>query len=100
MSLNRLLSPTPAAPPGTGRAARFVDFDGQEMTVVAEPDAVEVYYGRAEFRGFAVSHRMAVRLAWFLLWRYWVVSTWCGLRTFLWRWSAGVIVAGSSRRDV
>src|SRR5260221_5806303 len=32
-------------------------------------------------------HEQARQLAWFILWRWWVLGTWCGLRRKLWYWA-------------
>lgn len=74
------------AGPGAGLACRVVGVDGYEVVLVCRGDAVDVYHGRREITTFSVAPRDAVRLAWFLLWRFWVRACWGGWR--LRRWEA------------
>jgi hypothetical protein len=83
-------------PPGGGLAARFVE-PGFEMTVVHRGDAVDVYYGARSITAFSMSPGTALRLAWFIVWRWWALATWCGLKSSLWRWSIEVVARAARR---
>jgi hypothetical protein len=39
----------------------------------------------------------ARRFAWWLLWKVWIVGTWCGLRRNLWYWALSVRCSSYSR---
>lgn len=83
----RLLLRAPS-PPGHDLALRQVELDGQEVTVMARGDAIEVFYGRKDISSFSMSPRVAIRLAWFILWRWFVNETLFGLRSRAWFWAA------------
>jgi hypothetical protein len=74
-------------PPGTAAALDFgePDDDGRPM-YVARPlnDGFELWLGYRHQWLFTCRAADARRLAWFVLWRWWVVGTWCGLRRWLW----------------
>jgi len=78
-------------PPGEGRAARWVEADGRELTVVARGDALDLYHGHRSVCAFSVSPQVAWRLAWFLL-RWSAVN---GLRLVLWKWALGRRASGA-----
>jgi len=71
--------------------ARFVEADRRELTLIAKVDAVEVFHGRRQIHAFHISHRVAVKVAVFLL-RWWIFSCWFGLRQRLWFWALRVKV--------
>ncbi len=76
-----------AAGPGGEPCARWVEPDGAEVAVVARGDAVDLYFGREDIQSASLTPGTAFRLAWFLLWRWGVCATWCGLRLRLWHWA-------------
>lgn len=76
-----------AAGPGGEPCARWVEPDGGEVAIVVRGDAADVYYGREEIRSLSITPATALRLAWFILWRWWVRAGWCGLRLRLWHWA-------------
>lgn len=82
-----LLLRTPE-PPGSGLALRQVEEDGTEVTAICRGDAFDVYHGRREISSFSMSPRVAIRFAWFVLWRWFVNATWFGLKPRLWFWAA------------
>lgn len=87
-----VLPPAPTAPPepiaktAAANGARFViDVDGREIAVVSRgPDVVELYFfvPRVGATLFAVPRRGVLRVVWWLVWRWWVRETWCGVRAW------------------
>jgi hypothetical protein len=61
-------------------ACRLREPDGHELTVVWRGESFDVYHGKRDITVFAVTRATALQLGWFLLWRWWVLHTWCGLR--------------------
>ena len=47
-------------------------------------DACTLWAGTPDEWGFHLSRTEARRLAWFVLWRWWIVGEWFGLRRWLW----------------
>lgn len=74
------------APPGAGRMKLLRDGDDAKVTAVAQGDRFDLYVGKREIFNFAVSPRVLVRLAVWVLW-WFVVVDWCGLKTKLWNWN-------------
>mgnify|MGYP001612174797 CR=1 FL=1 len=33
-----------------------------------------------------IRKEVALKAAWFIIWRWWIRGTWCGLRTAIWYW--------------
>jgi hypothetical protein len=74
-----------------GSTASFVvdEPNGSTTAVMPRGDAVDIYHGAKEILAFSTTPRNALRLAWFLLWTWWVCATWCGLKARLWNWALG-----------
>lgn len=71
--------------------------DGHEVWIAYTRGRWLVHFGRKE----------AIRLAWFILWDWWIVATWCGLKRRLWYWSLrrqakrmGVGIAGGILKGI
>lgn len=78
--------------PGAKLAWHFVERDGRTVTAISQGDAFDLYFGRRSPVVVSISPKAALRLAWFLFWRWWVVSTMIGVKSWLWRWSLGVLL--------
>jgi hypothetical protein len=79
------------APPGTKQRLRFAQRKGFEATYYATTDnneGHELWLG-VDGLGWQAHYRAAAarRLAWFILWDWWIVGTWCGLKRRLWYWA-------------
>lgn len=46
--------------------------DGTRLVIMTDADAVSFYYGSKTITSFSLTAGSAARLAWFLLWTYWV----------------------------
>lgn len=73
------------------------------MVWLTDGDAWDVFY-RDPRRVMVVQHsmspRQALRLAWFVIWRWWVKALWCGLRLRLWIWALHVrMEAGAATNE-
>ena len=75
------------APPGDWLSMDFGEMDGDEHIHYARTsnDGGEIWLG-SPGTGWHVFYRMpdALTLARFILWDWWVVATWCGLRRKIW----------------
>lgn len=61
----------------------------KEFTVIARSDSFDFYHGHPDGERvtvFAVRADIALKLAWFLLWDWWILATWCNWKLRLWRW--------------
>lgn len=66
------------------------DDDGKPMHIATtyNNDGFEVWIGYRN-AGWLHFHKAehARRLAWFILWDWWIVATWCGLKRKIWYWA-------------
>lgn len=74
-------------PPGGTTGIVLAEPNGSTTAVLSKGDAVEIVHGRQELVAFSTTPRNAIRLAWFLVWTWWVKATWCGLKLRLWAWA-------------
>lgn len=58
----------------------YYEADGTLVVVFPAVDSVNVFHGNKTIDSVSMSPRAAVRLGWFLIWRYWVCWLYCGLR--------------------
>jgi hypothetical protein len=79
-------------PPSAKLAWSHLELDGSRLTVVSRGDAFDLFYGRTRPVVLSITPKAALRLAWFILWRWWVLGTFCGLKTRLWNWSLSVLM--------
>jgi hypothetical protein len=49
-------------------------------------DAFELYIGYPNRWEFSIRREHARKLAWFILWRWWIVGEWFGIRRAVWYW--------------
>jgi hypothetical protein len=84
------------APPGDHLTLEFGEpnDDGRPVYVASTTnDGFELYVG---FRNEWLFHCWAGdarRIAWFVLWDWWIKSTWFGLKRIIWYWALGRRVA-------
>jgi hypothetical protein len=80
-------------PPAGALATRVHEADGRQLAIVSRGDVLDVYFvtRKGDPVTFSCSARSVLRLAWWLLWRYWVVGTWCGMKLSLWSWTVRVL---------
>lgn len=62
-----------------------VQLDPDYLGLVTE-DGGTLWIGTSTEWSWHCRPAVARRLAWFILWRWWVVGEWCGIRTALWFW--------------
>lgn len=74
-------------PPGGTTGIVLVEPNGSTTAVLCGGDAVEVIHGKRELLTFSTTPANALRLAWFLVWTWWVKATWFGLKLRLWSWA-------------
>ena len=73
-------------PPGCNLGVDLTDNRGVEDIARTLNDGFELWVGsREEWKWFCTG-KAARQLAWFILWRWWAVGTWFGLRRTLWYW--------------
>lgn len=82
-------APIGVLPPGSDVIYRSEHRDG-ELSVLGNGDSLTVVLGKTDFTLVRIPPRAALQLGWFLLWRYWMRGTWCGLKLGLWYWAIGV----------
>jgi hypothetical protein len=55
-------------------------------------DAFTLWIGSQDEWAFHMSRTEARKVAWFILWRWWIVGEWFGLRRAVWYWALRRIV--------
>ncbi len=75
------------SPPGDGLELRFSD-DGLEMYVATWPnDGGTLAIGTEDHWQIDINFRNALRLAFWIIFRWWIWSKWFGLRRWVWYWA-------------
>ena len=74
-------------PPGGTQGIVLTEPNGATTAVLSRGDAIEIVHGKQELLAFSTTPTNALRLAWFLVWSWWVCATWCGVKLRLWRWA-------------
>lgn len=78
-------------PPGGEVGMRIAEPDGRELAVVGCGDGLDVYFAdKRSVVAFALTPGAALRLAVWVLLRWWVVTLWGGLRLRAWLWALRV----------
>lgn len=77
--------------PGSECKLEFGEMDGDQPMFIATTynnDGHELWigYNKAGWC-FHCRAKDARKLAWFILWNWWIVSTWCGIKRKMWFWS-------------
>jgi len=85
--------------PGHGLAFYVRNENGRVTIVKARDGHFDVMGGRPpdNIVMHAVETRELLSIAWFVIWRWWVLGTWCGLKTRLWAWGVGVLLTGDGK---
>lgn len=78
-------------PPASTLGVQCKEVDGTDIVILTQGESVDFISGRDEYSIVSMSGRTALRLAWFLLWRYWLRGTWCGIKLHLWSWASRVV---------
>lgn len=78
--------------PGKNYGVRLAQVDGSEVTLLVRTGAIDLCYGwvrlnNADITAFSLSPKTALKLSAWIFWKYWVKSTWCGIRLWLWNWA-------------
>ncbi len=74
--------------PGADLALRVQEPDGTEIVLVSKGDSFDLIHGQeGAMRVMGISQVAALRLAWFLLWSWFVRATWVGWKLSAWRWA-------------
>jgi hypothetical protein len=78
----------PKQPPGVGLVFTRVESDKRFVTAIPRGDVVEIFHGTAkgDVVGYSVSSHTAFSLGMWLVFRWWVVATLCGIRLRWWLW--------------
>jgi hypothetical protein len=82
------------SPPGQGKGVDFGIIEHGDPQHIARiyNDGFELWLGTMRKWHVFYSAQDARRLAWFILWDWWAVSTWFGLKRKIWYWALHVIV--------
>lgn len=79
-------------PVASDLGVRAKEADGRDVVLVSQGDALDFIYG-SERTGYTVvqlSVGTVLRLAWFVLWRWWIRGTWFGWKLAAWQWALAV----------
>lgn len=71
--------------PGAGLALRQTEADGTELTAIVRGDSLDLYHGQSTIHSVALSPETARKLAWFILWTWFVKATWIGWKMRAWK---------------
>src|SRR5690349_78611 len=80
-------------PPSTGIGIVVPEEDGvTSHTLISQGDAIEFISGtdKVGYTVHVLSARSALKLAWWLLWVWWVKGTLLGQKLDAWRWASSV----------
>ena len=93
--LNRSLLETDSAGqtvrPGGRAQKQWKQPDRGDVTIISRGDAFDLYIGRKDVYNVTLSTQVARELGFWLA-RWWVITTWCGIKHRLWYWSLGVLL--------
>ena len=91
------------SPPGDRLSIDFGEIDGNRQMYYArtDNDGFEIWLGSPGV-GWKAFYRMpdALTLARFILWDWWIVATWCGLRRKIWYSSLHRVVTRRASRAI
>jgi hypothetical protein len=88
--------------PGASLGLRLPEPNGGEHAWLSSGDAWDVYFRDMRRRAVvqhSMSPRNALRLAWFILWRWWVCELWCGVKLRAWLWALRVRSENSATKE-
>lgn len=74
-------------PPGAECQLNFGAEDAPQIATTYNNDGFELWLGTPHRWHVFYSAKAARRLAWFILWDWWIVSTWYGLKRRIWYWA-------------
>lgn len=79
-------------PPSADLGVRVRDVDESEHVIISRGDYLEFISGndRVGYSVITLSPKVALKLAWFVLWRWWVRGTWLGWKLSAWEWTIDV----------
>lgn len=71
---------------------RAQEADGRDVVLLSQGDGFDLVYGQKDgpYTVLQLSPSTLLKLAWFVLWRWWFRGTWCGWKLSAWQWSAEV----------
>lgn len=66
--------------------------DGRDIVLVSQGDMFDLVYGseRVGYTVLQLSGATVLKLAWFVLWRWWARGTWFGWKLSAWQWALAV----------
>jgi len=73
---------------GSGIGVRAKESDGRDIALFSQGDSFDLVYGTAQgpYAVVALSPATVMKLAWFVLWKWWARGTWFGLKLEAWGW--------------
>ena len=76
-------------PPGGTCGVRIVEADGSELVAAGRGDGMDLFFApaRGPVVAFACAPGTVLRLAWFIVVRWWFWRMWCGVKLLVWRWA-------------
>lgn len=84
-------------PGGGTRPRSWKDADNVTISVVPHGDMFDFYIGSETVYNVAVSRKIVVRFAWWIL-SWWMRRTWCGFKFVLWDWAAATLLTRSTKK--
>lgn len=78
---------TPSPPGSDARLSWKSRGDREKVASFRHDDGFSLHLGYMDAWQFDMQSKDAPRLAWFILWHWWIRGTWCGLRRKLWFWA-------------
>ncbi len=75
--------------------------DGRDIVLLSQGDGFDLVYGTAEasYTVLQLSPQTVLKLAWFVLWRWWFRGTWCGWKLDAWQWTVEVQVEEAAMKQ-
>ena len=76
----------------SGIGVRAREADGRDIALFSQGDSFDLVYGHAKGPYIIVelSPATLLKLAWFVLWKWWARGTWFGLKLSAWNWCCAV----------
>lgn len=80
-------------PPTSDIGFRAQEPDGTEVVLISHGDSFDLVYGKdPSYFAVPVSPKAAMKMAWFVLWKWWFRGTWMGWKLRAWYWATSVIL--------
>jgi len=73
---------------GSNIGVRAKEADGRDIALFSQGDGFDLVYGNSQgpYVVVQLSPETLLKLAWFVIWRWWFRGTWCGWKLSAWVW--------------